>query len=157
MLHWIKIKVKKDVVGGTVHYNFEKFECEVCKSELPMAIDIDGRKCELLPITKPKGNYLILEAACEKSKSVMMIQNIPPEGIKLGRGHECEIRITDISVSRNHALIKFVNNNFMVFDNKSKFGTLVRYDGMSMDVGKGSRGVQIGRTTLYFELKKKEE
>ena len=30
-----------------------------------MVIDIEGNKCELLPITKPKGNYMILEAACE--------------------------------------------------------------------------------------------
>jgi hypothetical protein len=30
---------------------------------------------------------LILEGACDKEKSVIMIQNIPNEGIKLGRGH----------------------------------------------------------------------
>lgn len=64
LLHWIKIKVKKDVIGGTVHYNFEKFECEVCKAELPMTIDVNGTHYEMLPITKPKANYLILEAAC---------------------------------------------------------------------------------------------
>lgn len=56
----------------------------------------------------------------------MVVQNVPPEGIKFGRSHDCEIRITDISVSRNHALLKFLNNKFIVFDNKSKFGTLVR-------------------------------
>ena len=56
----------------------------------------------------------------------MMIQNVPNSGIKLGRGHECEIRITDISVSRNHAHIKNVGNSFYIFDNKSKFGTLVK-------------------------------
>jgi pSer/pThr/pTyr-binding forkhead associated (FHA) protein len=55
-----------------------------------------------------------------------MVKNVPEEGIKLGRGHECEIRITDISVSRNHALIKFIDNSFTVFDNKSKFGTLIK-------------------------------
>lgn len=55
-----------------------------------------------------------------------MIQNIPNEGIKLGRGHECEIRITDISVSRNHGLIKNQPDGFYIYDNKSKFGTLVR-------------------------------
>ena len=59
-----QIKVKKDVIGGTVHYNFEKFECEVCKAELPMTIDVNGTHYEMLPITKPKANYLILEAAC---------------------------------------------------------------------------------------------
>lgn len=56
----------------------------------------------------------------------MLIQNVPACGIKLGRGHECEIRITDISVSRNHACIKMIGNSFYVFDSKSKFGTLVR-------------------------------
>lgn len=35
LAEWIRVKVKKEVVGGTQHYNFTKFECEVCKSELP--------------------------------------------------------------------------------------------------------------------------
>jgi hypothetical protein len=118
-------------VGGTLHYNFEKFECEVCKGELPIRVETEtGRTIELLPIEKPKGNYIILEGACEKTKSVMMIQNVPNDGIKLGRGHDCEIRITDISVSRNHALIKFQNGAFHIFDNKSKFGTLVKEERM---------------------------
>lgn len=69
---------------------------------------------------------MILEAACEKTKSLMLIQNPGVEGIKLGRGHECEIRITDISVSRNHASIRQNPDGFYIFDNKSKFGTLIR-------------------------------
>lgn len=98
-----------------------------------MIIEVDnGKTIELLPIEKPKGNYLILEGACEKTKSVMMIQNVPEGGIKLGRGHDCEIRITDISVSRNHALIKFNGSGFSIFDNKSKFGTLVKEDKMNV-------------------------
>jgi len=35
LAEWIRIKVKKEVIGGTQHYNFTKFECEVCKTELP--------------------------------------------------------------------------------------------------------------------------
>lgn len=91
-----------------------------------MIIEENSKTIEMLPLEKPLGNYIILEGACEKSKSVMIIQNVPPEGIKLGRGHECEIRITDISVSRSHAFIKNVNGSFYLFDNKSKFGSLVR-------------------------------
>ena len=56
----------------------------------------------------------------------MVLQNIPNDGIKIGRGHECEIRITDISVSRNHARIDKIAEDYYVFDNKSKFGTLVK-------------------------------
>lgn len=52
-----------------------------------MTLDLNGIMKELLPIEKPVSDYLILEGACDKEKSVIMIQNIPSEGIKLGRGH----------------------------------------------------------------------
>jgi pSer/pThr/pTyr-binding forkhead associated (FHA) protein len=97
-----------------------------------------------------------LEGACDKEKSVIMIQNIPNEGIKLGRGHECEIRITDISVSRNHGLIKNQPDGFYIFDNKSKFGTLVRDEKMEIEISRMGQGVQVGRTVVSFELRKDE-
>lgn len=43
---------------------------------------------------------------------------------KLGRGHESEVRISDISVSRCHALIKYRDDGFYIEDNNSKFGTI---------------------------------
>lgn len=43
-----------------------------------------------------------------------------------GRGHQCDIRISDISVSRLHAFIKYEDGNFIIIDNNSKFGTLVK-------------------------------
>ena len=45
---------------------------------------------------------------------------------KLGRGHQCDIRISDISVSRFHAFMKYSDNVFKIVDNNSKFGTLVK-------------------------------
>ena len=42
-----------------------------------------------------------------------------------GRGNDTQIKISDISVSRNHALIKLENNKFFIEDLLSKFGTLV--------------------------------
>ena len=44
---------------------------------------------------------------------------------KLGRGHESEVRINDISVSRCHAIIKCKEDGFYIEDNISKFGTIV--------------------------------
>jgi len=44
---------------------------------------------------------------------------------KLGRGHESEVRINDISVSRCHAIIKCHKDGFYIEDNLSKFGTIV--------------------------------
>jgi pSer/pThr/pTyr-binding forkhead associated (FHA) protein len=88
----------------------------------------------------------------------MMIQNVPQDGIKLGRGHDCEIRITDISVSRNHAMIKFHNGSFHIFDNKSKFGTLVKEERMEVAVTPDhAQAIQIGRTVVILELKKESD
>ena len=47
---------------------------------------------------------------------------------KKGRGLEVDIRLSDISVSRQHATIIHENNHFYLTDENSKFGTLVLLD-----------------------------
>ena len=60
-----------------------------------------------------------------------MVHVIMPDAekktFKLGRGHESDVRVSDISVSRCHALVKYneENGRFYLEDNLSKFGTLV--------------------------------
>lgn len=58
-----------------------------------------------------------------------MIFLLKPNGelkeYKLGRGHDSDIRVSDISVSRCHATVKFKDNKFIIEDSCSKFGTLV--------------------------------
>ncbi len=43
---------------------------------------------------------------------------------KIGRGHECDVRINDISVSRLHARIRYREGSFYLSDNVAKFGTI---------------------------------
>jgi pSer/pThr/pTyr-binding forkhead associated (FHA) protein len=45
---------------------------------------------------------------------------------KMGRGHDSEVRVNDISVSRCHAIINYKPNGIYIADNRSKFGTLVQ-------------------------------
>jgi pSer/pThr/pTyr-binding forkhead associated (FHA) protein len=67
----------------------------------------------------------------------------------MGRGHESEIKIPDISVSRCHAMIHFREGQFCVEDNQSKFGTLVKaQSGIVIVEHKQTITVQIGRTVL---------
>lgn len=44
--------------------------------------------------------------------------------VKVGRGTEVDVRITDISVSRYHSKIYFHQGEFYWVDNDSKFGTV---------------------------------
>jgi pSer/pThr/pTyr-binding forkhead associated (FHA) protein len=71
----------------------------------------------------------------------------------MGRGHESDLRINDISVSRCHALIKFKNGKFLLEDNLSKFGTLVLVKRKTPLLPGFNKAVQIGRTVINFSVK----
>lgn len=40
-------------------------------------------------------------------KTIQVIRLTSKKPLKIGRGHEADIRVADISVSRNHAYIRF--------------------------------------------------
>jgi hypothetical protein len=79
--------------------------------------------------------YLLLESMQFEKNSSRNIQLIIPHlasinevsVFKMGRGHESEIRVQDISVSRCHTLVKYnrTSGTFSLEDNLSKFGTLI--------------------------------
>lgn len=74
--------------------------------------------------------------------------------IKVGRGHDSEVRITDISVSRCHALIKRSSKgDYVLEDNASKFGTLVQVRKPYMLNKHGVNHFQIGRTLVEAQIK----
>jgi pSer/pThr/pTyr-binding forkhead associated (FHA) protein len=72
---------------------------------------------------------------------------------KLGRGHEADLRINDISVSRCHSFIKFKHNKFLLEDNMSKFGTLVLVKDKVPIVPNYNKAMQVGRTVVNFSIK----
>jgi hypothetical protein len=83
---------------------------------------------------KPNKPYIVLESLTEKGDkkdaSDRLIHVISPDErypVKMGRGHMCEIKITDISVSRSHGQITLLDGTFYLKDLKSKFGTLVKF------------------------------
>lgn len=71
----------------------------------------------------------------------------------LGRAYETDMRITDISVSREHCRIRNINNSFFIEDLSSKFGTLMQVKD-EIDLVKNSKVVvQISRTLLKVQVK----
>jgi pSer/pThr/pTyr-binding forkhead associated (FHA) protein len=71
----------------------------------------------------------------------------------MGRGHESDLRINDISVSRCHAMVKFKDGKFYLEDNVSKFGTLVLIKKRTSLLPGFNKAVQIGRTVINFSVK----
>jgi hypothetical protein len=158
---WISSKVKKKVNPNATCFYWKKLNCEVCKVSLPDLVEVEDQKLELIPIYRPQNPYILLERVFyDKSKTggdnskTMVLLSLSGEDnqIKLGRGHECDLRENDISVSRLHAYIKYIDGQFVVFDNNSKFGTLMMLR-KDFKVEKKKIALQIGRTVITFSLK----
>jgi len=159
---WINSKSKKKNNNtGVSCYYWNKLNCEVCGIPLPDFVNCNGDRVELIPIQRPETPYILLERVFyDKTKEsttnpkmlvLLSIENVGYK-IKMGRGHECDLRENDISVSRLHAEIKYQNGGFTIVDNNSKFGTLMLLR-KSYKVEKRKIAVQIGRTVLTFSLK----
>lgn len=71
-------------------------------------------------------HYVVFESVSNNTNKVIHVVNmLHINEIKLGRGHDADVRVTDISVSRFHAsLRKSSKGYFILEDNHSKFGTL---------------------------------
>lgn len=78
------------------------------------------------------------------------------EVVRIGRGHEAEIRVTDISVSRLHARIsKNADGEYFVEDNNSKFGTLIQVRKPVALKRWQVNYIQMGRTFLRIRIQDK--
>lgn len=86
-----------------------------------------------------------------------MIYIVKPNGeqteFRIGRGHDSDIRVSDISVSRYHARIKYQDNKFQLEDNTSKFGTLVMIKERVPILKNYTCAVQSGRTVVTYLLR----
>ena len=155
--------IKTDFKGQLgVSYTVKKFNCELCHEPYPLTIKIKNKLYNLLNYVIPEGqNYVVLQSLNSIKENeyplnihvLMFIEN--ETNYTLGRGHDSDIRISDISVSRNHARIFMKNRKYYMEDMNSKFGTLVL---AKNDVGLSNHNIfQIGRTLVFLGKEKKPE
>ena len=155
---WIKSKVTTRQTDNSVTYQWKTIECDICKLELPLTLKTKTAQVNLFQHDKPSAPYIVLEAcstdrASVKALHVIMMSN-GKQTIRLGRGHDSDVRINDISVSRCHAMIRYEGGRFLIEDNDSKFGTLVSAP-KQMDLCEGlCVTVQVGRTLLGMQVKR---
>lgn len=124
--------VKKEE-PNVISYSWKQFECEICKKPYPYVFKSNGNKFRLVDIELPKDKkFLWLESLTFEKNSSRMVHVIMPDEnkkeFKMGRGHESDLRVSDISVSRFHAMLRYDvkgSDKYFIEDNLSKFGTLV--------------------------------
>lgn len=157
---WIKGRLSlPDTQNGS--YFYKQLGCELCRSPYPTYVDretSEGSSRETLvevPRTAPP--FIVLENMARDSqqhscRGLHVISLAEGKLLKLGRGHESDIRIADVSISRCHATVRFHQGQFILEDHNSKFGTLVALrKPLALNQG-GSTSIQVGRSVLKLSL-----
>ena len=154
---WLKSKLTMKQSGNSISFYWKNLDCELCKEQYPPAVSLEKKIVDLIEIPKPDSNYIILEALIRDRNSTRGLHVISMQQktlIRLGRGHDSDVRISDISVSRTHALISLVRGNYYFEDHMSKFGTLVQIKKPICIEGKINYAIQVGRSVIHFQIKK---
>lgn len=157
---WIRTQKHTKECGVNVTSNYwKKFECEICKQSYPYIFKKKNQLFKLIDFAEPKEDtsFILLESMPldkNTSRNIHMLTVTKDKTeFKLGRGHESEVRINDISVSRCHAIIKCKVDGFYIEDNLSKFGTIVLMKDRMRLAEDHTSAVQVGRSVVSFTIK----
>ena len=161
--HWISTRSceKIDTTTYCIVYIIKPVECELCKQKFPDLIKHNDKMHHLLDFSNDFESYLTLESLTldkYKNKFIYTISLMNSnKKMKLGRGHDCDILLSDISVSRIHCylLADGNNKNLFIIDNDSKFGTLILVQSPFIKIEELlPLNIQIGRTYVQCIVKK---
>jgi hypothetical protein len=158
--HWINTRSydKVDSTEICTIYIIKPAECEICKTKFPDFIRHNGKLYSLIDFQHEFKSYLTLESlSVDKNKNKFLyVISLENNGkIRLGRGHDSDVLLSDVSVSRIHCLLSIENKNVFIEDNNSKFGTLVLIQAPSIQMVENlSLNFQVGRTFFNCKYKK---
>lgn len=119
---WLHTKMTNKQSENAHTLSWKHFECELCKMHYPYQFWYKNKLWHLVEIPRPKTDdpYIILESMNLEKNSSWIIHTImlgaDKKKFSLGRGHDSDLRINDISVSRLHATIEYKNGEFYLED-----------------------------------------
>ena len=152
---WLEGKKHMKETPFVNSYIWKQLECEICKNPYSDSTFLKtGEEVTLLKydVHEDARSYMVIESVSNtNSKTIHVINFTSRSRIKVGRGQNAEVRITDISVSRLHTFITCTKfGNVFIEDNQSKFGTLVQLDEPERVPFNIPIHVQIGRVLLIL-------
>jgi hypothetical protein len=156
-LYSLTSKIQTKIFNFLIAHCYKSFECDLCKKIIPEKIKIKNFVYNLINFQKPDNNYIALETVSNdinEAKYLYIIQMKNRTVVKLGRASDTDVKITDYSVSRNHAELKLIKGNFYLADCKSKFGTLVRAKNNFTIIPNKFLAIKFNKNYLTFEMKK---
>ena len=164
-----KIKIRENFKGTVSTYCCNKFNCDMCLTPYPTRFKISefNKEYELIDLNLPEEyNYMILESLDfikekddkkENIKRIHVIQ-LKDDEIYIGRNGMNDVIDEDLTVSRNHAILKYNQiEGKVILENRSEtYGTLVLIKG-NIKMKKKNINLQIGNSFITANLKPNEQ
>mmetsp|Transcript_64805 Transcript_64805/g.151875 ORF Transcript_64805/g.151875 Transcript_64805/m.151875 type:complete len:417 (-) Transcript_64805:68-1318(-) len=154
--YWIRgrLNLTDGASGGS--YFYRPLACELCKATYPTYVNLAQDRVPLVEVPRTTPPFIVLENLVRDSQQHatrgLHVISLAEKVLKLGRGHDSDVRIADVSISRCHAMIRFSQGNFLLEDNDSKFGTLVAMKKPRQLEPGSSVSIQMGRTVLSLQV-----
>ncbi|MFN3189971.1 MAG: sigma 54-interacting transcriptional regulator [Aureliella sp.] len=92
--------------------------------------------------------HLILLTGSEPGRSFDLNEAV--DVVRIGRGQECELRVADQQISRVHAEVRLVGNEWHIQDCESLNGTLINSSPLQRSLLSSGDLVRVGETILMF-------
>ena len=164
--NWLNSKIEEDSLEDNfvrnpncITYNRKNISCEICKVKFPDYIIHNNIYYNILFYKPNFEEFIILESLNSNSLEGNIFYHIisldRKNYITIGRSNNCDLSLAELSVSRNHSIIRRGdgNNSLFLEDNNSKFRTLVLIQNKNMIVNDFmSLNIQVNKTFIKFKL-----
>jgi hypothetical protein len=124
--------IKKIEKPNSTLYQWDAFNCGICKEEFPIQLKIEDRAIDIITINRPRWPCVVIEKVTPKEVGKINISEIAVLKFKktneslMGQSPNADLRLMDMTSSVEHARLLYHNNRFLLFDINSRFGTLVQ-------------------------------
>ena len=158
-----KITTKVSSTNDIYCYVYKSLKCEICQSIIPEIAEFRGKFISLLDFKNIDSPYIILQSMYQYNylnknttdlNIIFVISLKTNNYVNIGRANNSNIRLSDVSVSRNHAKITFSKGDFYLEDIGSKFGTLVLIQNNILFLPNKNINIQTGKSHFLFKLKR---
>lgn len=159
--HWIATRITTKQYKNLTVLNIKSTDCDLCQQEIPYRIKVKDNIINLINFEKPSAaNYIVLEGFFwekKESKNWYIVHlDRKTEEIKFGRANYSDVRMSCISVSRDHAVLRINDKGqFYLEDLNSKFGTLILLNRHIKLIPETTIAIQYNNLLVYFKVKRK--
>jgi len=157
---WIRVRRSLPATNEPcAGFEYHSLACDLCKGQYASSVrhfpgepSRESEQLAEIPFVRPP--FVVLEVPGRhyggggRRSHVLSLAGEGEKVLKLGRAHNCHLRIPDASISRWHASLRLHEGKVLLEDHESKFGTLVEVQRpMAVDPNR-SVSLQVGRTVL---------